>query len=403
MVSNFVDIINGYAKEMPRNAPPITVGHPHFGLVGLCDPKKGMVAPKGQWLSHQAIIRDADRRTVKLLRRFEDNAPKWMAAAIFAMLAKDPMLSPILVGAISSYDGIISARGSGLCQDIWMFMTANQTPVTTSWYDMMNFASFSPASAPTWTAYTNSGTGGAVMTAASNGSWIPNPAGSNKKYIIGVDLSVTSISGFTLAMLYDALWGGEYSLTTNTTLNPSTDVAVTRWASTTAGNAEYAGGNMMQMRLSATLTHSAACTITTTYTDMAGGTGATTISIVPATGPLINRIICNTTHNSATVLTHSPFMPMTNGDKSGVHKLEQVVISGGTVTNGTISHKIVRPLILMPFIAASSYIEQDATLNIGNMIELHNASQVCGCYGWNLYSAGTTAAAMSAFLRTVEG
>jgi hypothetical protein len=241
------------------------------------------------------------------------------------------------------------------------------------------------------------------MTSASNGSFVPNPADTNKKYIISVGLSVSAINGFTLAMLYDALWGGEYSLTSNTTLNPTSDITVTRWASTTPGNADFAGGNQMQMRLSATLTHSAACTITTTYTDQAGGTGATTISIVPATGALINRIICNTTHNSATVMGHVPFMPLTNGDKSGVTKLEQVVVSGGTVTNGTVSHKIVRPLIMMPFIAASSYIEQDATLNIGNMVELRNASQVCGCYGWNVYSNGTTAAAMSAFLRTVEG
>jgi hypothetical protein len=215
-------------------------------------------------------------------------------------------------------------------------------------------------------------------------------------------LTVTSISGFSLAMLYDCLWAGSYSLTSNTTINPTTDVAVTRWASTTPGNADFAGGNMMQCVLTATLTHTGAATVTTTYVDQGGGAG-TTISLTPATGPLVNRIIFNTTHNSATVITSTPFMPLTNSGDSGVTSLSQVQIAGGTISSGAVYHKIVRPLLIMPFIAASSYIEQDSTLNVGNMVELHNVSQVCGCLGWNLFSGGTSAASMSAFLRMAEG
>jgi hypothetical protein len=405
-IAGFVDIINGHARTMPVGAPPIVVAHPHFGKIGLCDPKRGLVPNRGEWLSFEAIKRDADRRTVKLLRRFEDNVPRAILMAAAALIAKNPMAGPILVGAISSYDGLIAARGGGDMQDIWMYMTANQTPVTTSWYDMLNFANMSPATAPTITAYANGGTGGAVLDAASNGSWLTNPTAGHNKYIIGVGISVTAINGFTLAMLVDNLWAGEYSLTSNATINPTTDVAVTRWAATDAG-ADFAGGNMMQLRLSATLTHTVAPVITTTYVNQAGTDSRTTISTCPATGPLINRIIGNTTHNSATVLNHTPFMPLTNGagsgGDSGVTSLSQVVISGGTATSGSVSHKIVRPLILMPFIAASSYIEQDVTLNIGNMVQLRSVAQVCGCLGWNLYSNGTTAAAMSAFLRTVEG
>jgi hypothetical protein len=283
-------------------------------------------------------------------------------------------------------------------------MTATQTPVTLSWYDLMNFASWQPMTAPSITAYVNAATGGAVLDATSNGSWLTNPTGTNKKYIVSVGLSVISITGFSLAMLYDCLWAGSYSLLSNTTIDPTTDVAVTRWASTTPGNADFAGGNMMQVVIySATLTHTAAYTMTVTYTDQAGVTGKTTISIAPATGPATYRILHNTTHNSATVITSTPFMPLTNAGSSGVTKLQSVQIAGGTVTVGTVYHKIVRPVLVMPFIAANSYIEQDTTLNIGNMPELHNVSQVCGCLGWNLFSAGTTAASMAAFLRMVEG
>jgi hypothetical protein len=401
-IKNFIDFAVDYGKTMNRNAPKLPVIHPHFGLLGHCD-SKGFTVDHDHRRSIKAIIRDSDKRTIKLLRRFEDNVPIAITNALHKLINKEPFAAMFMCNAISNYDGIVTARGSGALQDVFMSMTATQTPVTLSWYDLMNFASWQPMTAPTITAYSNGATGGAVLNATSNGSWLTNPTGSNKKYIVSTGLSVTSITGFAMAMLYDCLWAGSYALTSNATINPTTDVAVTRYASTTAGNADYAGGNMMQITLYSTLTHTVAGTITTTYTNQGGTAGRTTISTMPATGLLTGRIIANTTHNTATVITSSPFMPMTNGGDSGVTTVEQVVISGGTVTVGTVYHKIVRPLVLMPFIAANTYIEQDATLNIGNMVELRNVSQTCGCLGWNTFSAGTTAASMSAFLRMIEG
>jgi hypothetical protein len=309
------------------------------------------------------------------------------------------------MGAISNYDGIVSARGSGALQDVWMQMTTNLAAVSTAWMDLMSYASWTPMTAPSVVAYQNgAGTAGAVTDAASNGSWLTNPAGSNKKYVVSIGLTVTNVQGFALAMLYDCLWAGSYSLTSNTTLAPNTPIGVTRWANTTPGNVDYAGGNMMQCVLTATLTHTGAATITTTYADQ-GGTGSkTTISITPATGPVLPRIISNTIHNSATVPGSTPFMPLSNSGSAGVTQVTQVVIAGGTITSGAVVHKIVRPLIIMPFIAATSYIEQDTTLNIGNMVELRNVSQVCGCLGWNvLCGPGSNNGSMAALLRMVEG
>lgn len=404
-IMNFVDMVNAYGRTVPKGAPPLLVAHPNYGALGHVVAGKGFVPERGRWASTRAILRDSSRTTVKALRKFEDYAPKFALAGMIAMLARDPFSVPLALGAISTYDGIVAARGSGAMQDVWMSMMATQTPATTVWYDLLNFATWQPATAPTITAYANAGTGGAVLTAASNGSWLSNPAGSNKKYIVSLGLTTTSINGFALAMLYDCLWAGSYNLVSNNaTINPSSDVTVTRYASTTAGNAEWAAGNMMQMVVySASFTFSVAGTITTTYTNQLNATGKTTIFIPSGSGLLLWRIVANTGHNSATVLPGTPFMPLTNGGDAGVYKLEQVVIAGMTCTVGTVYHKIVRPLIIMPFIAASSYIEQDSTLNIGNMVELHNASQVCGCLGWNLFSGGTNAGAISAFMRTVEG
>jgi hypothetical protein len=375
------------------------VAHPSYGALGTCQPGRGFVPHRGRWASTRAILRDADRSTVRTLRLIEDRAPSFVAAALAAAFLRDPLALPILLpalGAISTYDGIVSARGSGALQDVWMQLTATVGGVTLMWYDTYKQA-WTPGAVPSITAYTNAGTGGAVMDATSMGSWLVNPGGTNKKYIVSCGLSTPNIAGFTLAMLMDNLWAGSYVITSNVTINPTTDVSVTRY--TGASRA----GNMMMCVLASTLTFSVVATITTTYTDQAGVTGKTTISIVPATGALINRVIFNTLHNSATVVASTPFMPLTNAGSYGIDKLEQVVIAGGTVTAGSIEHKIVRPLIIMPFIAANSYIEQDTTLNIGNMVELVNASQVCGALSWSVFTGGATATTMSAFLRTIEG
>lgn len=393
---NFKDLVDGHALTMGQGDPPILVAHPNYGPIGFCDPRRGFVPTKGRWASSRAILRDSNRHVVRALRKFEDAAPPAVVAALVAALMQNPMALPFILGSITNYDGIVAARGGGAYQDVWMALTASWTPVSGVWYDTWKQA-WTPGSVPSVTAYTNGGTGGAVMTSASNGSWLIDPAGSNKKYVVSLGLTINSTSGASIAFLIDTLWAGSYSLTSNTTINPTTDVSVTRWSGTNAA------GNRMMIVMTSTLTHTAAPTITTTYTNQGGTTGKTTISIAPATGVLVNRVIGNTVHNSATVISCNPFQPMTNGGDFGVRNLEQVQVSGGTVTVGTVDHKIVRPLIMMPFIASGSYIEQDATLNIGNMIELVNASQVCGCLGFLNFSAGTSSCYMSAFLRMIEG
>ncbi len=393
----FTKIVDRHGRTMPKGAPPILVAHPIYGDLGICEAGRGFIPKKGRWTSTNAILRDASRSTVKTLRKIEDHAPKFVMGAIASLLARDPMAMPYILGAIASYDNIVTSRGNGTGHDYWCSLTATIGGVTLSWYDTFK-GSWTPGSFPSVTAYVNGATGGAVMDAASNGSWMDNASGATKKYIVSVGLTTANITGFSLGILYDCLWAGSLTIVNNTTTNPTTDVAVTRYTGTAAA------GNMLMATLTATLTYSAGTpTITVNYVDQAGGTGKSTISLAPATGPLTNRIIYNTAHNSATVNASTPFMPLTNSGSSGVRQLEQISYATGlTITSGAVDHKIVRPLVIMPFISANSYIEQDTTLNIGNMVELVTASQVCGCLSWAVFTGGTTATTMSTMIRTAE-
>lgn len=180
---NFVEAINSYGRTMPKGAPPIDVIHPNYGALGGVS-HKGFTPRRGRWASTRAILRDSDRKTVKDMRRLEDCAPKAIMAGVLAMLAKDPLAMAAILGAISNYDGIVAARGGGLGQDLWMTIPSF-TPVTTSWYDTWQMARV-PGSVPSVTAYTNAGTGGAVLTSASQGNILTDPGGTNKKYIVSV-------------------------------------------------------------------------------------------------------------------------------------------------------------------------------------------------------------------------
>lgn len=395
-------LVNEYAQVMPERSPSVPVVHPRFGYLGQCESRRGFRPANGRWASVKAIERDHSRTVVRTLRAFEDSVPLGVSAALALLLRRNPAALPLALGAIGSYNDIINARASGAMQDVWMAMTATFTPVTLQWYDLMYLSTWVPQTNPSVTGFVNSGTAGVVPDATSNGSWLSNPAGSNRKYIVSLGNTVTSISGISLLMLYDCLWHGQYVITSNVTIAPTSPLTVTRYSATSAGR-EYAGGNMMQMTLASTLTFSVAGTVTTTYHDQAGAGSKTTIWVPGPTGALITRVVGNTTHNTATVIPSTPFLPLTNSGSSGVTSVDSVAIAGGTITAGTLNHKIVRPLLLMPFIAANSLIEQDATLNLGNMVELHNVSQVCGCLGFNVFSAGTTAVSMSAMMRTAEG
>jgi len=396
---NFVQLVDSHGRTMSKDAPPILVAHSNYGKLGVCS-HKGFIPEKGRWASTNAILRDADRNTIKMLRKVEDNAPKFVIAAIAAILSKEPMAMPYILGAISTYNGIIAARGGGNYQDVWMTLTGTAfTPATLQWYDLMRIG-WTPGSIPALTNYVHAGTGGAVLDAASSGSWLVNPGGTNKKYLIACGLTASSITGYSLALLEDNLWNGSYSIvgSPNTqSFTPASVPALVRYTGTDSA------GNRLKTVLGSTLTHTVPGTATFTYTDQAGTAGKTLISVPPPTGPLIDRVIFNTIHGYSTVVASTPYMPFTNAGSSGIRSLEQIDLSGGTISAGTVHSKIVRPLLMMPFIAAASFIEQDATMNIGNMIELVNASQVCGCLSWSVFSGGATPATMSAFLKMIEG
>ena len=135
-MQSFIDHLQAYSRTMPKGCPPLAVGHPSYGIIGSCVPERGFVFPRKRFGSTRAILRDHNRRVVRGLRFIEDHFPKIVSAGLFSLLARDSHMLPYVLGAISTYDGIVAARGSATtAQDVWMAMTATLGGVTLSWYD----------------------------------------------------------------------------------------------------------------------------------------------------------------------------------------------------------------------------------------------------------------------------
>jgi hypothetical protein len=316
------------------------------------------------------------------------------------LISESVLYRSLPAAAITNYDGIINARASGNFFDWWEAMTATVGGVTLVWYSG-HLAASSVRAAWASTTYVNAGNGGQIYNATTGGA-VPMPAAPSQRYLTTCGVSVANITGFSFAMLYDVLWAGRCVISSTATITPTSEPTLTRYFANYP-NAYNAAGNMILMVLTATLTFTVAGTLALTYTNQAGtGSQSTGAITYPASGPASPRVVFNQIGTSSTVNPATPFVNLAAGD-TGVQKVTTVTIAGLTATSGTADIMIVRPLLVIPYIAASSYIERDSTINMDGLIELVKGSDSQhGCLNWLFFTGGTTATTHSALIRTVS-
>lgn len=294
-------------------------------------------------------------------------------------------------GAISTYDGIINARGNGKADDIFISKTSTTT-ASGFWYSLWT----NPGSGGTGTylSSVNPPTGqnrvhGAV------GDWggmLTNPGGSDKKYLIAMGWGSTSAHNW--AMLVDRLQdASKFRLTaqTDAIASPADIPSRLYGPSGTLG---------MGCQLIAPVTTlrgtPGAGNLQIDYRNTASADTNTGASAMTTNADPINRCLPFPSTN-----TGSPFITLAAGDV-GVKRVISATKSATADASGDFALCIVFPLIAVPGIAANTYIERDAPMNIDGLIELANASQVIGALDLLLY-AGATTSPVTAMLRTCSG
>lgn len=290
-------------------------------------------------------------------------------------------------GAITTYDGIINARANGKGQDI-VIAKSSITTAAGFWYDTFRAGGnpvagvYNSTTAPTVTATDR----------ATTGAWsqyISNPGGSDKEYLIAVGWGTTSAQNF--AILVDQhQQSGSYRLTVTTAETVASPVNVSRnYGPGTSGT-----GNEIVFTVTTARATPTASNLTVTYTDEGGNSSAPAIAM-QATADPVDRCL-------ALPDVGSPFVALASGD-IGVRQLSQTQKAATADATGIAAGQVVYPLAFVPGVAANTYIERDAPMNIDGLTELANSSQVIGCLKMLVFSNAASLGTLVAFMRTCQG
>lgn len=289
-------------------------------------------------------------------------------------------------GAITTYDGIITARGAGT--GVPMDVACTKSSFTTSannWFNLFRASGLPPAgtylntTAPT-DALPDRSTTGALS------QQLTNPGGSNKKYLLtfGLSHSVAANMLFLVDQLYQA---GGFRLSVNTAETITTPTVVTR----NSGGL----GNVIIFTVTTAGTPGAG-NFTVQYVDQASANTNAPVIALTATAVIADQVF----PGAATTSAAQPIVPVAAAT-TGVKALKQTTCS--VTGTGTIAGTVNFPLMFVPGVAVDTYVERDSTAQIDGLLELPNASQVIGCLNLYLLASGTTSGRGTYFIRTCEG
>lgn len=341
----------------------------------------------GRVLPGRGLYLDMDLKAVGITKKlpfvYERSPIQWLKEVLltgFATLGR-PAGDRILeseIGAITTYDGIISARANGLGQDISV-SKASITTVANAWSSLWQATGF-PA-AGSYTAIP----GGAALNKDTTGAWsfgLSNPTSPSKKYLLTLGFSHATA---TNAIILTDLLVGAGGISTNST-SPQTvnSAALTRYPS--------GAGVMMTFEVTTALGTTSG-SITITYTNQ-NGTGSRSTGAIPLlTSAIVYRLVS---------VALGPYMQLQSGDY-GVRSVETVQMSAA-MGAGVIALNLYVPLCFIPGIAANFYVERDSTVQIDGITELVTESGgALGCLNVYVFAQSTSTGVGNYFMRTCEG
>lgn len=316
-----------------------------------------------------------------LLRPLFD--PQWGAIELVSV-SPEVAAAKSLAAAITTYDGIISARAGGNANDTTM-SKASLTTVAQAFSSI-----FRAGGMPVAGTFTNI-PGGAVHTRASVGAWNGITAlvtGTNKKYLLTIGFG--SSSAIDWGILVDLLVGCGNVLATVNTAQAITSTAQTRQYGTTLG-----AGVMGTLLVTTAIGTTASNINLSSYTDQDGTTGASGAAEAMTVSCIADRL--------QPVGNNSPWLMLASGDY-GIRSVETGITLSAAMSAGVMALMLCFPLAYVPGLASNLYVERDSTTQIDGLTELvQDGSDIIGCLTWLLQTNSTTSGTFRAFARCCEG
>ncbi len=283
---------------------------------------------------------------------------------------------------ISNYDGIINARANNPINDVFFTKITAFGGVSGMWYS--SFHAFSGTPIDIYRPAV--GSGGVFSNVSTGAIPLTNPNSGNSKYLLTVGLTTPSVSGFSAAMLVDLVWLGSG-------LSPNSTSAQSLYMPSTPVRYYDGTGLMLAFASKSGFVGGIASNITVNYTNNSGTAGrVSTQAAVQSIG--IQRLM---------QFGAGPFFPLAGGD-GGIRSIQSITFSASMGNTALLDVLLVKPLAMIPTIAANTFVERDSTAQIDGLTPLPwGSNSAISCLGLFLLTGGTTTTTLVGFMRTCEG
>lgn len=378
MIASIPEKIDEFCRGLIPGAPPIHVGHPLTGPIGHVTRDRGLQLNGMSRKAFESICAFENRwsndipwrgKVARALNREKFDLEEWQFHEARRLMRSER-------GAITTWDGILNARANGNAEDVCAVYNGITT-VSGAWSTCFR------AGGSTGTgAYTNIPTGSTKNATSLGSPTFANVGSSNKKYLINFGVNQPSNTAFML--LVDLLCAAGNISATSTGVQTVSSAALTRYSGVP--------GNYITFDITTPL-GATASNITVTYTN-SSGTGSRSSG---AQAMLASGIAMRLTPTALGFMC-----PLQSGDV-GVNSVQSVQLSA-SMTAGVFALNIFRPLLFMPHISGTSWVERSTPAMLGGVIELVKESgNDVGCLVPFMNPGGTAPGLSTYFIQTANG
>jgi hypothetical protein len=340
-----------------------------YAAAGCRQPVLGPSGVIGHMLDGVGLVINTDLKSLGITKALPHVYERSPLARILDKLGDE-------TGAITTYDGIIAARGAGNYSDA-MANKASYVTVANTWS-----SSFRSGGIPVAGTYAAIPTGSALdrTNAGALSLLLANPA-SGTDYLLTFGL----IAGQQLncVMVADLLVAATNILATVNTAQTISSAALTR----------YTDGVGVYMTFDVTTAiGTTASNITVTYTNSAAVGSRSTGAQAMTVSAIAQRLL---------PIAFGPQTQLASGDL-GVQSVQTVQLSAA-MTAGILALNLYKPLCWLPGIIANIYGEKPMASTIDGLVALPQASSQIGCLTAYVYTNTTSTGLMTMAYRTAWG
>jgi len=352
MKLDFLKEFHNFALTLPEGSPPVMVGHPLVGQIGVCIPGR------------EFRLQGMTRRSFEALMKDEITAREamWLAT-------KER-------GSITTWDNVLNARANGYADDRLLYK-ASQTTVAGNW---SNF--YLSGGVPGAGSYANI-PGGSALNVNSPGAFpLKNPTGTNTKYLL--NFGVNHATGTNVVLLVDLLVAAGGINANTTTAQTVNTTALTRYTD---------GVGVMMILEVTTALGSTAASVTINYTNSSGTTGRSTGALPMTASAATFRL---------QPVAGGALIPLQAGD-IGVQSVQTITFSAA-MGAGVVALLLYKPLLLVPTLASTVFVERSTPNMLGGIVPLAtDSSGNLGCLTVFVLTSTTSTGVQTYFLQTCEG